>query len=96
MRKVSIIKDTRLQESLRVSLQRLEYEPDKQGKPLREELAGLRSVRAAGQRYRIIYKLKKEQIIVIVLVLGIRKEGDKKDIYAMAKKLMQSGLLDIE
>ncbi|HVB25887.1 MAG TPA: type II toxin-antitoxin system RelE/ParE family toxin [Ktedonobacteraceae bacterium] len=90
------IKDIRLRESLRVSLQRLEYEPDKQGKPLREELAGLRSVRAVGQRYRIIYKLKKEQIIVVVLVLGIRKEGDKKDIYKLAKKLMQSGLLDIE
>ena len=90
------IKDTRSRESLRVSLQRLEYEPDKQGKPLREELAGLRSVRAVRQRYRIIYKLKKEQLIVVVLVLGIRKEGDKKDIYKLAKKLMQSGLLDIE
>ncbi|MHB8598910.1 MAG: type II toxin-antitoxin system RelE family toxin [Ktedonobacteraceae bacterium] len=90
------IKDTRLRELLRSSLQRLEYEPDKQGKPLKEELAGLRSVRAVGQRYRIIYKLKKEQIIVVVLVLGIRKEGDKKDIYKLAKKLMQSGLFDIE
>lgn len=90
------IKVTRLRELLRASLRHLEYEPDKRGKPLRDELAGLHSVRAVGQRYRIIYKLKKEQLIVVVLVLGIRKEGDKKDIYALAKKLMRSGLLDIE
>ena len=28
-------------------------------------------------------------------MVGIRKEGDKKDAYAMAKKLLQLGLLDL-
>ncbi len=91
---LSSIKDKRLQESLKSSLRRLEHEPDKQGKPLSGELKGYRSVRAAGQRYRILYRLEAEQIIVVVAALGIRREGDKDDIYEIAKKLKRAGLLD--
>ncbi len=74
----------------------LEYEPEKQGKPLSDELAGYRSIRAVGQRYRILYKLEEEQVIVAVVALGIRKAGDKKDVYELAKKLARLGLLDID
>jgi len=28
--------------------------------------------------------------------VGIRREGDKKDIYAIAKKLLNAGLLDLD
>jgi len=28
--------------------------------------------------------------------VGIRKQGDKKDIYAIAKKLLDTGLLDLD
>jgi mRNA interferase RelE/StbE len=34
--------------------------------------------------------------IVTVVALGMRKEGDKKDIYQLAKKLMRLGLLNEE
>lgn len=90
------IKDRRIQEGLKTSLRRLEYEPEKQGKPLSDELAGYRSIRAVGQRYRILYKLEAEQVIVVVVALGIRKAGDKKDVYELAKKLARLGLLDLD
>jgi hypothetical protein len=35
-------------------------------------------------------------VIIYVLAAGIRKEGDKKDIYQIAKKLLNAGLLDLE
>ena len=89
------IKDRRIQEGLKTSLRRLEYEPEKQGKPLSDELAGYRSIRAVGQRYRILYKLEAEQVIVVVVALGIRKAADKKDVYELAKKLAKLGLLDL-
>ena len=72
----------------------LSEEPELQGKPLLNELAGYRSVRAVGQRYRIIYKIENKKIIVYVVALGIRKEESKKDIYELAKKLIRAGLLE--
>jgi mRNA interferase RelE/StbE len=93
---LKLISDRRLQESLRIRLKRLEVEPEKQGKPLNEELIGYRSVRAAGQRYRIIYRIEEEQVLVLVVMVGIRKEGDKHDAYAQAIKLARLGLLGQE
>ncbi len=93
---VAAIKDRRVQERLRSSLRRLEYEPELQGKPLADELVGYRSVRAVGQRYRIIYKVEDQRVLVLIVALGMRKEGDKKDIYELAKKLKRLGLLDQE
>lgn len=34
--------------------------------------------------------------VVYVLAAGIRKEGDKKDIYQIVKKLLRAGLLDLD
>jgi len=93
---VAAIKDRRVQEKLRSSLRRLEYEPELQGKPLADELVGYRSVRAVSQRYRIIYKVEDQRVLVLIVALGMRKEGDKKDIYELAKKLKRLGLLDQE
>ena len=93
---VAAIKDRRVQERLRSSLRRLEYEPELQGKPLTDELTSYRSVRTFGQRYRIIYKVEDQRVLVLIVALGMRKEGDKKDIYELAKKLKQLGLLDRE
>lgn len=71
----------------------LRFEPIKRGKPLTANLLGYRSIRAAGQRYRIIYKVLEDRIIVIVVAVGIRKEGDKKDIYSLLKKYIDLNLL---
>ena len=93
---LATIRDRRVQEGLKNSLRRLEYEPEKQGKPLSDELTGYRSIRAVGQRYRILYKLEEEKVIVVVVALGMRKQGDKKDVYELAKKLARLGLLDLD
>lgn len=77
-------------------IESLKTEPDLIGKPLKGPLKEYRSVRAAGQRYRIIYKIINEEVIVIIIAVGIRKEGDKKDIYELMKKYIKTGLLNRE
>jgi mRNA interferase RelE/StbE len=86
---LTAIKDQREQEKLRDRIEQLKIEPEKQGKALVDTLAGLRSVRAVGQRYRIIYRIEKTQVLVIVVGVGRRKDGDKKDIYTVLQKLME-------
>ncbi|HLH60817.1 MAG TPA: type II toxin-antitoxin system RelE/ParE family toxin [Ktedonobacteraceae bacterium] len=94
LRQLEAIKDIHVKGSLGRRIDALENDPEKQGKPLKEELTGYRSIRAVGQRYRILYKLEAEQVVVLVVTVGIRKEGDKADVYALAKKLERLGLLD--
>jgi len=88
------ISDRRIRAKISDVIDRLSSDPDKQGKPLTGELSGFRSIRAVGQRYRIIYKIQEEQIIVVVVAAGIRKEGHRGDIYALAKKLIRLRLLE--
>ena len=67
--------------------------PEKQGKPLRGRLAGFFSTRAAGQRYRVVYRVDDKGNMVLVYLVGIRKEGSRLDVYALAERLVQRGLL---
>lgn len=83
---LAAIKDARTRKAVSNRLVRREEEPKQQGKPLSATLRGFYSVRAAGGRYRIIYALEELQNLVIVVVIGIRKEGDKRDAYAVARK----------
>jgi mRNA interferase RelE/StbE len=95
LKQLAAIKDMRVRESISRRINALENDPGRQGKPLSEELTGYYSIRAVGQRYCILYKLEAEQVIVVVVALGIRKQGDKKDVFALAKKLARLGLLDL-
>ncbi|MFH1177981.1 MAG: type II toxin-antitoxin system RelE/ParE family toxin [Acidobacteriota bacterium] len=70
-------------------IEALRDDPEKQGKALLGELATLRSVRAAGQRYRILYRVERQVVQVIVVALGRRKSGSSRDVYALAKKLIK-------
>lgn len=90
------IKDTRVQSLIAKRIDSLRYEPDKQGKALLGEMEGYRSLRAVGQRYRILYKIVAERVVVVVVTLGMRKEGDKTDVYTLAKKLIRLGLLQLD
>ncbi len=65
-----------------------------QGKPLIGELDGYYSLRAVGQKYRIIYTIEQTQVTVMIVALEIRKDGSKQGVYALAKKLLRLGLLD--
>jgi len=82
------IQDRRVREKIVEQVRLLGTEPEKQGKPLIGELSGYRSLRTAGQRYRIIFRIEKEKTMVWIMALGIRKEGSKRDIYTLAKKLI--------
>ena len=86
------ILDRRIREKIRDRIDGLVEDPEKQGRPLTGELAGFRSLRAVGQRYRVIYRTERAKVIVFVVGVGIRKEGSRADIYALAKKLVRLGL----
>jgi mRNA interferase RelE/StbE len=90
------IRDRRIRQKIAERISGLATDPEKQGKELAAELDGYRSLRAAGQRYRIIYRIDGDKVIVVVVAVGIRKEGDKKDIYTLAKKLFRARLLEPE
>lgn len=47
-----------------------------------------------GQHYRIIYKVKQDTVVVFVVAVGIRRDGDRNDIYSLAKKLFRLNLLE--
>lgn len=82
------IKDRREQQLVLARIEKLKHDPEKQGKSLSEELIGYRSVRAVGQRYRIIYRIEQDQVLVVVVGIGRRKEGDKQDVYAVTQRLL--------
>jgi mRNA interferase RelE/StbE len=94
MKLLSEISDKRIREKIGAVIDRLVEDPEKQGKALLGELAGFRSIRAVGQRYRVIYKVTSEEILVVIVAVGIRKDGAKNDIYNLAKKLFRVGLLE--
>jgi mRNA interferase RelE/StbE len=73
-------------------IRQLETMPDQQGKPLLYELEGFRSIRVI--RYRVIYIVRHEEVIVYIVAVGIRKKGDRGDIYQLAKKIIKKRFLD--
>jgi mRNA interferase RelE/StbE len=93
-RMLQAIPDERVRGKIGGVIDRLRQEPEKQGKALLGELAGYRSVRAVGLRYRILHKVEKARVIVIVVAVGLRKEGAKQDIYALARKLLRLRLTE--
>jgi mRNA interferase RelE/StbE len=90
---LSDISDRRIREKIGAAIDRLTEDPEKQGKALLGELAGFRSIRAAQQRYRIIYQIRGNDIVVVIVAVGIRRDGAKDDIYNLAKKLFRLRLL---
>ncbi|MGH2485221.1 MAG: type II toxin-antitoxin system RelE family toxin [Ktedonobacterales bacterium] len=91
-RQLHEITDLRVRDSLKETISNLAHHPEEQGKPLLNELAGDRSVRALGQRYRVIFKTESTKVTVYVVSLGLRKAGSKVDVYEVARKLMRLAL----
>lgn len=88
------IRDVRVRRKLSERIKALADNPNLQGKPLGDELVGFRSVRAVGQKYRIIYKVEKNIVTVLVVTLGRRQEKSKTDVYELTKKLLRAGLIE--
>ena len=94
LRMLKEIPDRRVREKIAAVIDRLAEDPEKQGKPLVGELAAYRSIRAVGQRYRIIYTIREETVVVFIVAVGIRRDGSRDDVYALAKKLFRLRLLE--
>ena len=89
-RNLEAISDVRTRNAVIRKALDLDTEPDKQGKALGKDLGDYRVVRAAGQRYRVVYQIASLEGVVTVVV-GIRKEGDKRDVYRVASKRLEKG-----
>ena len=87
------ISDRRIQNKILERIDQLPSEPEKRGKPLTAELKGFWSLRAVGQRYRIIYRIEKGRIEVVVIAIGLRRENDRQDAYEIALKLVRAHLV---
>ena len=59
------------------------------GKPLRGILGGYRSLRASRNRYRIVYRYFKEESIVLVIAVELRKGKDFGDVYRSLEQLVR-------
>jgi mRNA interferase RelE/StbE len=89
------IEDRRIRQLIADRIESLSSEPEKRGKPLSGELQGYWSLRAAGQRYRIIFRIERNRVLVYVIAIGIRREGSRDDIYELARKLVRLGLVEL-
>lgn len=83
------VTDNRTYAAIEAKIDELTTEPDKRGKALSGSLVDYRVVRAAGQRYRVVYQVAALEGVVTVVVVGIRKEGDKHDAYRIAAKRLR-------
>jgi mRNA interferase RelE/StbE len=72
--------DPSIKSIIKKAIESLSTNPFK-GKPLSYELAGLYSLRTSD--YRIIYRIKEKQLIILVISVGHRKE-----IYKRLKELI--------
>jgi mRNA interferase RelE/StbE len=90
---VEAISDQRIRRLIIQRADQLAKSPEQQGKPLIGELAGFRSIRAVGHRYRIVVRVERREITVLIVAVGRRRSGDKSDIYELARRLLRQGLL---
>jgi len=85
------IPDRRVRGLIVARVSELATVPEQMGKPLTGELAGYRAVRAAGQR--VLYRVERRQVTILVVAVGRRKEGDRQDVYELARRLLRQRLL---
>ena len=90
---VEAIPDQRIRRLIAQRADQIATSPEQQGKPLIGELAGFRSVRAVGQRYCVVYRVEREEVVVLIVAVGRRRSGDKSDVYELARKLLRQRLL---
>lgn len=69
-------------------LRLLDAAPEQRGKPLLGQLKGLYTIPLAG-RYRGIYRIDKDDLVVFVLTVGIRREDARDDVYVVAERLFR-------
>lgn len=100
------IRDGNARKAIGSKVDDLKTDAELRGKPLQDELRDYRSMPAAG-RYRVIYRVYPPVPVtdpaapppvgkVYVVCVGIRKDGSKSDVYALASKMLSRGELNPE
>lgn len=89
------IADMRILRLLDEKIIGLAHVPELQGEPLRDEFEGYRALHVIGNRYRIIYRVEKTIVSVFVVAVGIRKACDKRDVYAVMRRYVRLGLIEV-
>lgn len=92
VRSLKAIKERKLQRELTKTIDGLTQSPDKKGKPLRAPLEGVYSLRAARDRFRVLYRVDPRQKLVSVLLVAARAPGTEEDVYALARRLLATFL----
>lgn len=78
-------------------------DPRKAHKPLTGPLRGYFSIKVS--RYRAIYTMREETLAngdtillvrVVVVAVGLRKAGDRRDVYALAERLIRFAAMEVE
>jgi mRNA interferase RelE/StbE len=80
--------DRRVRQALLDRADSLANEPAMVGKPLVGEFARYRSIRAVGQRYRLVYRVDETVAVVWVVAAGLRKQGSRHDIYHLLSRIV--------
>ncbi|MDP2940224.1 MAG: type II toxin-antitoxin system RelE/ParE family toxin [Candidatus Omnitrophota bacterium] len=71
---------------LKAIKKKLSLDPEGYGKPLSGEYAGLWRLRV--EDYRVIYRILKEQVVVLVIKIGIRRDSKVyEELFSRLKKL---------
>jgi len=84
------VRDKKSQGEIANTIDGFARSPEAQGKTLAGPLEGVRSARAAGDRYRILYRVDAQNKLVSLLLVARRKAGAEDDIYALARKLLKT------
>jgi mRNA-degrading endonuclease RelE of RelBE toxin-antitoxin system len=87
-RSLKTVKDKKPRREIAKTIDDLARAPADQGKALLGPLEGMRSVHAARDRFRILYKVDTRAKLVSVLLIGERAPGQDADIYSLAQKLL--------
>jgi mRNA interferase RelE/StbE len=85
--------DSRTKATIKNKIEDLKTEPALRGKPLSGDLAAYRSIHAAG-RYRIVYEVRQAEVVVYIVMVGLRKDGNREDVYETLKRYIQLGLIE--
>lgn len=87
-RSLKSVKDRKLLREITKAIDGLVSTPDERGKALLGPLEGVRSLRVARDRFRILYQVNRRKRVVSVLLVGPRAPGEDADVYVLAQKLL--------
>jgi addiction module RelE/StbE family toxin len=78
-------------ETVRDLIKDLEFEPEKKGERLSGRLKGLYSLHYS--RFRIIYAIDNQELVVAVIGTGWHENESRRDIYKLIERALDSGIV---